>query len=71
MSDRRRDKGVDLDDDEEGFTSAEVPLIPFYWAGEQTPGKRAERQAQRILRSVEAGGDLAASRIGHVRLSRK
>lgn len=45
MSDRRRDKGVELDDEEEGFTSAEVPLIPFYWAGEQTPGKRAERHS--------------------------
>ncbi|MEZ4437301.1 MAG: cyclic nucleotide-binding domain-containing protein [bacterium] len=48
MSDRRRDQGtpgpgpgVDLDD--EGFSSAEIPLIPFYWAGDQSPGKRAER----------------------------
>lgn len=43
MSDRRRDKdepeGVDFD--EEGFSSAEIPLLPFYWSGDQSPGKRA------------------------------
>lgn len=41
MSERRR---PDDDDDEwgdEGFSSAEIPLLPFYWSGDQSPGKRA------------------------------
>jgi len=36
--------GYEDDDDEfvdEGFSSVEIPLIPFYWAGDQSPGKRA------------------------------
>ncbi len=41
MSDRRRKPDDDDDFGDEGFSSAEIPLLPFYWSGDQSPGKRA------------------------------